>query len=171
MCLRTQIFDSDRVVYYVVQYLSIWYSNMSEDALLRIVLYWVGFNDMSTLMGHFVPSPRESKKRDRRDSRGEKREGQGRKRNRHESGETEAIKTFPLYPYLLQGWQALPNCKPISFGRPSDVRYTTPSPHPLSLQGWWFFAFHIYLNFFRAPIFSAYKIIAEEYVQVVMFKF
>ena len=27
----------------------------------------------------------------------------GRKRNRNESEETEEIKTFPLYPYLLQG--------------------------------------------------------------------
>ena len=29
---------------------------------------------------------------------------------------TEEITTFPLYPYLLQGQQALPNCKPISVG-------------------------------------------------------
>ena len=28
---------------------------------------------------------------------------QGRKRIRNESEETEEIKTFPLYPYLLQG--------------------------------------------------------------------
>ena len=55
---------------------------------------------MSTLVGHFVSSPRERKKRD---SRGDEREGQGRKRNRNESEETEEIKTFPLYPYLLQG--------------------------------------------------------------------
>ena len=33
----------------------------------------------------------------------DEKEGQGRKRNRNESEETEAIKTFPLYPYLLQG--------------------------------------------------------------------
>ena len=32
----------------------------------------------------------------------EMKEGQGRKRNRNESEETE-VKTFPLYPYLLQG--------------------------------------------------------------------
>ena len=47
--------------------------------------------------------------------------------NRNESEETEEIKTFP---YLLQGQQALPNCKPIPAGRPGDARYTTPSPHP-----------------------------------------
>ena len=49
------------------------------------------------------------------------REGQGRKKNRNESEETEEIKTFPLYPYLLQGQQAFPNCKPISVGRSGDV--------------------------------------------------
>ena len=54
-------------------------------------------------MGHFVSSPREREKSDRRDSRGDEREGQGSKRNRNESEETEEIKTFPLYPYLLQG--------------------------------------------------------------------
>ena len=32
-----------------------------------------------------------------------KKRGKGRKRNRSESEETEEIKTFPLYPYLLQG--------------------------------------------------------------------
>ena len=44
-----------------------------------------------------------------------------RKKEEQESEETE---TFPLYPYLLQEQQALPNCKPISVGRPSDI---TPS--------------------------------------------
>ena len=58
------------------------------------------FNNKSTLVGHFVSSPREREKRDRRD----KREGQGEKRRMNESEETEEIKkTFPLYPYLLQG--------------------------------------------------------------------
>ena len=45
----------------------------------------LGFNDTSTLEGHFVSSPREREKRDRRESRGDEREGQGRKRNRNES--------------------------------------------------------------------------------------
>ena len=61
------------------------------------------FNDTSTLVGHFVVSPREREKRDRRDSRRDEREGHGRKQNRSESGITEDMKTFPLYPYLLQG--------------------------------------------------------------------
>ena len=63
----------------------------------------LGFNDTSTLESHFVSSPREREKRYRRESRGDEREGQGRKRNRNESEETEEIKTFPLYPYPLQG--------------------------------------------------------------------
>ena len=75
-------------------------------------------------MGHFVSSPGEREKRDRRDSRRDESEEQGRKRNRNESEQTEEIKTFPLYPYLLQVQQALPKCRPISVGRPSDARYT-----------------------------------------------
>ena len=55
------------------------------------------FNDTSTFVGHFVSSPREREKRDRRDSNGDEREGQGRKRNRNESEETE-IKTFSPLP-------------------------------------------------------------------------
>ena len=55
----------------------------------------LGFNDTSTLVGHFVSSPRERVKKDRRDSRGDEREGQGRKRNKNESEETEDIKTSP----------------------------------------------------------------------------
>ena len=62
----------------------------SED----LILIELGFNDMSTLVGHFVSSPREREKRDRRDSRGDEREGQERKRNRNESEEKE-IKTSP----------------------------------------------------------------------------
>ena len=35
----------------------------------------LGFNDTSTLVGHFVSSPREREKRDRRDSRRDEKEG------------------------------------------------------------------------------------------------
>ena len=38
----------------------------------------LGFNDTSTLVGHFVSSPRERENRDRRDSRGDER-GTGKK--------------------------------------------------------------------------------------------
>ena len=68
-----------------------------------MTLIVLGFNYMSTLVGHFVSSPREREERDTRDSSEDEREGQGRKRNRNESEETEEIKTFPLYPYLQQG--------------------------------------------------------------------
>ena len=63
---------------------------------------------MSTLVGDFVLSPREREKRYRRDNRGDEREGQGRKRNKNDSEETEEIRTFPLYPYLLQGKKPCP---------------------------------------------------------------
>ena len=43
----------------------------NESGSKEIVL---GFNDTSTLEGHFVSSPREREKRDRRESRGDKRE-------------------------------------------------------------------------------------------------
>ena len=58
----------------------------------------LGFNDTSTLVGHFVSSPREREKRDRRDSRRGKREGQKRKRDKSESEETEEIKNIPPLP-------------------------------------------------------------------------
>ena len=47
--------------------------NSSTDSHFFIVL---GLNDTSTLVGHFVSSPREREKKDRRDSRGDEREGQ-----------------------------------------------------------------------------------------------
>ena len=56
------------------------------------LLIVLGFNNMSTLVGHFVASPKERKKRDRR---GDERAGQGRKMRMNESEETEEIKTFP----------------------------------------------------------------------------
>ena len=72
-------------------------ANWSGSTLLQKQdwLIELGFNDTSTLVGHFVSSPREREKKDRRDSRGDEREGQGRKRNRNESEETEEIKTSP----------------------------------------------------------------------------
>ena len=49
-------------------------------------------------MDHIVSSPRERKMRDRRDSRGDDREGQGRKKNRNEWEETEEIKKHSPLP-------------------------------------------------------------------------
>ena len=54
----------------------------------------LGFNDTSTLVSHFVSSPREREKGDRRDRRRDEREGQGRKRNRNKSKETEENKKY-----------------------------------------------------------------------------
>ena len=45
-------------------------------------------------MGHFVSCPREREKKDRRDSRGDEREGQGRKRIMKECDETEETRKF-----------------------------------------------------------------------------
>ena len=59
----------------------------------------MGFSQTSTLVGHFVLSPRAREKRDRRDSRGSEREGQG--RNRNETEETEETRNVSLrkHPY------------------------------------------------------------------------
>ena len=77
--------------------------SVAIDFQFLFELIVLGFNDTSTLVGHFVSSPREREKRDRRDSRGDEREEQERKMNRNESVETEEIKIFLLYLYLLQG--------------------------------------------------------------------
>ena len=45
--------------------------------MAKVVL---GLNDTSTFVGHFMLSPRKREKRDRRDSRPDEREGQGRRR-------------------------------------------------------------------------------------------
>ena len=72
----------------------------------------LGFNGTSTLVGHFMLSPREREKRDKRDTHVVEEVRDRGERKRNESEETEEIKSFPLYFYLLQG---LPNCKPISY--------------------------------------------------------
>ena len=75
-------------------YVSLFVTKKNMGLFILIVL---GLNNTSTLVGHFVSSLRE---REKRDSRGDEREGQRVKRNRNESEQTEEIKTFPLYPYL-----------------------------------------------------------------------
>ena len=61
----------------------------------------LGFNDTSTIVGHFVSSPREKEKLDRKDRRDK--EEPGRKRNKNECEETEEINQISLYLYLLKG--------------------------------------------------------------------
>ena len=92
-------------------------------------LIMLGFNDTSTLVGHFVSSPREREKRDRRDSRGDEREGQGRK-NRNESKETEEIKTFPSILTCYKDSKPCPTVSQYQLDASVTLRYTTPSPHP-----------------------------------------
>ena len=53
----------------------------------------LGFNDTSTLAGHFVSSLRERKEKG--DSSIYEKEGQRRKRNKNDSKETEELETFP----------------------------------------------------------------------------
>ena len=57
----------------------------------------MGFSDTSTLVGHFVSSPRAREKSDRRYSSGIKREGQERKRNRNETKKQKKQKHSPVY--------------------------------------------------------------------------
>ena len=61
----------------------------------------LGFNDTSTIVSHFVLSPREREKRLRIVQEMKERDRYERKMN--ESEETEEMKTFPLYLHLLQG--------------------------------------------------------------------
>ena len=55
---------------------------------------------MSTLVGHFVLSPREREIEETVEEIKERDRGESKM---NESDETEEIKTLPLYPYLLQG--------------------------------------------------------------------
>ena len=66
---------------------------------IQISLLVLGFNDTSALVGHFVSSPGEREKRDRRDSRGDEREGKGKKREMKENEGTEEIITPPPPPH------------------------------------------------------------------------
>ena len=54
------------------------YQTVLFDRFLNCLFIVLGFNDTSTHEGHFVSSPREREKRDRRESRGDKR-GTGKK--------------------------------------------------------------------------------------------
>ena len=54
-----------------------WDPLLLAKLVLKLNLIVLGFNDTSTLVGHFVSAPREREKRDRRDSRRDEREGQG----------------------------------------------------------------------------------------------
>ena len=53
----------------------------NKKNIYLFTLIKLGFNNTSTLVDYFVSSSREREKRDSRDSRGDEREGQGRKKN------------------------------------------------------------------------------------------
>ena len=106
-------------------------SSFTNLILFLIVL---GFNNMSTLVGHFVASPKEREKRDRRDSRGDESEGQGRKRNKNEREETEEIKTFATTLTCYKDSKPCPIASTV--GHLSDARYTTSLPHPTTSIIW-----------------------------------
>ena len=91
-------------------------------AAFDFFLIELGFNDTSTLVGHFVSSPREREKKDRRDSRGDEREGQGRKRNRNESEETEEIKTSPSTLTCYKDSRPCPAVSQYQLGAPVTPR-------------------------------------------------
>ena len=86
-------------------------------------------------MGHFVSSPRECEKRDRRDIRGDEREGQRRKKKMNESEETEEIKTFPPLPIPAAKVAGRPTVSQYQLDAPvtQDTRHfclTQPPPTP-----------------------------------------
>ena len=100
-----------------------WFAHNKKGSYLYLLncrrdLIELEFNDTS--FGSFcVISQR---KGEEKYSRGDQREGEERKRKMNEREETKEIKSSPLYPYLPQGYQALPNCKPTSVGCPSDSK-------------------------------------------------
>ena len=76
-----------------------WQSSIAS-ALRKTILCWGLTCQSLCIILCCLP---EKGRTDRRDSREDDSEGQGVKRKRNESVETEEIKIFPLYPYLLQG--------------------------------------------------------------------
>ena len=76
----------------------------------------LGFNVMPSLWVILCPLP--EKRRREIEEIVEMKERDRGERKRNDSEETEEIKRFPLYHYLLQGQQVLPNCKSITVGRP-----------------------------------------------------
>ena len=93
----------------------------------------LGFNDTSTLVGHFVLSPREREKRDRRDSRGEERDGQGRRRKMNESEDTEEVKTSPSTLTLYKDSRPCPTVSQYQLDAPvtQDTRHLRTTRPPL----------------------------------------
>ena len=96
-------FVSDKLVHYcsegIFKHTDIFSAKNIDVFAIFQDIDWLCWGLTSTLVGHFVSSPREREKRNRRDSSGDEREGQGRNRNRNESEETGEInKNIPPLP-------------------------------------------------------------------------
>ena len=72
------------------------YPDEQDDLNLWSIV--LGLNDTSTLVGHFVLSPGEREKRDRRDSREDEREGQGKKKENKWKWRNRRNKKTPTSP-------------------------------------------------------------------------
>ena len=110
----------------VTTFIALCNSSGEWDTLSRDLIA-LGFNNTSTLVGHFVSSPREREKRDRRDSRGDEREGHGRNIEENEwKWRNRRNKNIPPLPLPAARVAGLAQ----SVGHPGDARYTTPLPYP-----------------------------------------
>ena len=63
-------------------------------------------------------SPKKRENGDRRDSKGDEREGQGRKNNRNENEETEEIKSFPSTLTCYKGSRPCPTVSQFQLDAP-----------------------------------------------------
>ena len=102
------------------------WSEFAHIAHVRRFLMALWFNGTSALVVCFVSSPREREKRYRRDTRGDEREGQGRKRKMNESEETKEVKTLPFYPTCCKGSRPCPTVSQYQFYAPA-TQNTTPT--------------------------------------------
>ena len=100
-----------------------------------IDLIVLGFNDTSIFVGHFKSSPREREKRDRRDSRGDEREGRGRKRKMNESEDTDEIEHSPSTHTCCKDSRPCPTVSQYQLDAlvTQDTRTFVSSNHPLSV--------------------------------------
>ena len=105
-------------------------SSMSQFMQDRV--FWLCWGLTSTIVGHFLSSPREREKRHRRDSRGDEREGQGWKRNRNGSEDTEEIKNSPNTFTCYKDTKPCPTVSQYQL----DTLVTTPLPHPTTPWPW-----------------------------------
>ena len=83
-----------------------------------------------------MSSPREKEKRDRRDSRGGGREGQGRKRKNEWKWRNKEIKTFHICPHLLKHSRPCLTVSQLSW-MPRRCKIHKPLPYPSTPNKWY----------------------------------